>query len=335
MPDQSLLGYWIRRYLTEHLIHERGLSQNTQQSYRDAFRLLLPFASNQRDVTVDRLKVEDVSSELVLAFLTHLEGTRSSMVITRNQRLATIHAFARFVGERCPEYVSWCAHVRLVPFKRHDKSMLAYLEKDEMDALLAAPNRKTEQGRRDHAILLFLYNSGARASEAAAVTKEDLRLDNAGTGSVRLVGKGPKVRFCPLWKNTMSELGHLIRGRSETDRIFVNRYGDPMTRFGLHALVERHTQSASKQVSSLRTKQVSPHTIRHTTATHLLRAGVDINTIRSWLGHASLETTNIYAETDLSMKAKALAACDLGVKRGSSKAAWRNKPTVMEFLQEL
>lgn len=249
--------------------------------------------------------------------------------------MATIHAFARFVGERCPEYISWCTHVRLVPFKRHNKGTLSYLEKNEMDALLAAPNQQAEQGRRDYSILLFLYNSGARASEATAVTKEDLRLDTAGSGSVRLIGKGRKVRFFPLWKNTMTELGHLVRGRSETDRIFVNRYGEPMTRFGLNALVERHTQSASKQVGSLGTKQVSPHTIRHTTATHLLRAGVDINTIRSWLGHVSLDTTNIYAETDLSMKAKALAACDLSVKHGSSRAAWRRNPTVMEFLQAL
>jgi integrase/recombinase XerD len=203
MPDQSSLGYWVRRFLMEHLVHERGLSRNTQQSYRDAFRLFLPFVSSHCGVAVDRLTVENLSSESLRAFLANLESTRASRIVTRNQRLATIHAFARFVGERCPEYVSWCAGIRLVPFKRCDKGSLPYLEKDEMDSLLAAPNRKTEQGQRDYAILLFLYNSGARASEAATVTKEDLSRDSTGTGSVRLQGKGRKVRVCPLWKNTM------------------------------------------------------------------------------------------------------------------------------------
>lgn len=335
MPDHSSLGYWIRRFLLEHLPHERGLSKNTQQSYRDAFRLLLPFVSSQSRVAVDRLTVEDISPEVILSFLRHLESDRASMAVTRNQRLATIHAFARFVGERCPEHVSWCGHIRLVPFKRHDKGTLPYLEKDEIDALLAAPDRRTEQGRRDYAILLFLYNSGARASEAVAVSKEDLQWDPTGAGSVKLNGKGRKVRFCPLWKSTMRELEILVRNRPATDYAFRNRYGDPLTRFGVHALVERYVRSASQQVPSLTKKRVSPHTIRHTTATHLLRAGVDINTIRAWLGHVSLETTNIYAETDLSMKAKALAACDLGLRRSTPKRKWREDLSVMAFLQNL
>ena len=335
MPDHSSLGYWVRRFLLEHLPHERGLSKNTQQSYRDAFRLLLPFVSSQSRVAVDRLTVEDISPEVIMSFLRHLESDRASMAVTRNQRLATIHAFARFVGERCPEYVSWCGHIRLVPFKRHDKGTLPYLEKDEIDALLAAPDRRTEQGRRDYAILLFLYNSGARASEAVAVSKEDLQWDPTRAGSVKLNGKGRKVRFCPLWKSTMRELEFLVRNRSATDYVFRNRYGDPLTRFGVHALVERCVRSASHQVPSLTKKRVSPHTIRHTTATHLLRAGVDINTIRAWLGHVSLETTNIYAETDLSMKAKALAACDLGVRRTTPKRKWREDLSVMAFLQNL
>ena len=335
MPDHSSIGYWVRRFLLEYLPHERGLSKNTQQSYRDAFRLLLPFVSSQSKVAVDRLTIDDISPQVILAFLRHLESDRASRTVTRNQRLATIHAFARFVGERCPEHVSWCGHVRLVPFKRHDKGTVPYLEKNEMDALLSAPDQRTEQGRRDHAILLFLYNSGARASEAVAVTKESLQFDPTGVGSVKLNGKGRKVRFCPLWKSTMKELESLMRKGSETDSVFRNRYGEPLTRFGVHALVERYARSASQQVPSLMKKRVSPHTIRHTTATHLLRAGVDINTIRAWLGHVSLETTNIYAETDLSIKAKALAACEIGDSLSHPKRGWRENPSVMAFLQEL
>jgi site-specific recombinase XerD len=209
------------------------------------------------------------------------------------------------------------------------------MEKDEIDELLRAPNCAIEHGQRDYALLLFLYNSGARATEASGVLIEDLTWDAAGTGSVKIRGKGRKVRFCPLWKKTMAELRPLIRGRDASNPLFLNRYGDPITRFGIHTLVARHAESAATQVPSLKTKRVSPHTIRHTTATHLLRAGVDLNTIRAWLGHVSLDTTNIYAETDLAMKAKALAACDPGGGNRRTKKMWRDDPSIMEFLHRL
>jgi site-specific recombinase XerD len=209
------------------------------------------------------------------------------------------------------------------------------MEKDEIDELLRAPDPATERGQRDYALLLFLYNSGARATEAARISIEDLTWDATGTGSAKIHGKGRKTRFCPLWKKTMSELRPLIRGRDASNPLFLNRYGDPITRFGIHALVARHAESAAIKVPSLKTKRVSPHTVRHTTATHLLRAGVDLNTIRAWLGHVSLDTTNIYAETDLAMKAKALAACDPGGGNRKIKKRWLNDPGIMEFLRTL
>jgi site-specific recombinase XerD len=335
MPDNSSLGYWVRRFLMEYLVHERGLSRNTQQSYRDAFRLFLPYSSRQTRVPVDRLTIDDISPELVVAFLGYLETDRASTAITRNQRLATLHAFARFVAERAPEAAVWCARIRSIPFKRHDRNSVPYLEKEEMDALLSAPDRSTRQGRRDHAILLFLYNSGARATEAVKMAIEDLSWDSTGTGSVKLNGKGRKVRFCPLWKKTMVELKPLIAGRPEACPVFINRYGDEMTRFGLNALVERYVQLAGRSMPSLTRKRVSPHSIRHTTATHLLRAGVDINTIRAWLGHVSIETTNVYAETDLSMKARALEACAPKACHTSRRKRWRDDPGLLEFLQHL
>lgn len=335
MVDVSYAGYWIRRFLVEYLIVERGCSKNTQQSYRDTFRLLLPFAARSSKMAVDTLRVEDITPKVVLAFLAHLETERSCAAVTRNQRLATIHAFSRFVGERCPEYVSWCSAIRLIPFKRRDHNPIPYLEKDEMDGILAVPNRGTAQGRRDHAILLFLYNTGARASEAVHVTVEDMTRDSAGAGIVRLAGKGRKVRFCPLWKQTMDEMGPLVRGRTDASCVFLNHCGNALTRFGLHALVDRYAKQAAVKIPSLADKRVSPHTIRHTTATHLLRAGVDINTIRAWLGHVSIETTNIYAETDLAIKAKALSACDPGIVRSSSKGKWKNNKEVMDFLNGL
>jgi site-specific recombinase XerD len=335
MPDNAAVGFWVRRFLSDHLIHERGVSRNTQQSYRDTFCLFLPFAAARLKSAVDKLIIDDLSPGIVSEFLAHLEQIRSCSVATRNQRLATLHSFARFTGESSPEHVEWCAQIRRVPFKRTWTNPVPYMEKDEIDELLRAPNRAIEHGQRDYALLLFLYNSGARATEAAGILIEDLTWDAAGTGSVKIRGKGRKVRFCPLWKKTMAELRPLIRGRDASNPLFLNRYGDPITRFGIHALVARHAESAATQVPSLKTKRVSPHTIRHTTATHLLRAGVDLNTIRAWLGHVSLDTTNIYAETDLAMKAKALAACDPGGGNRRTKKRWRDDPSVMEFLHKL
>lgn len=335
MRDQRALGPWVRRFLLEHLVGERNLAKNTQYSYRDTLALLVPFASTTTKKPVDKLAVEELSGDVVRAFLNHLERERSCSVRTRNQRLATIHAFARFVGERSPEHVEWCGSVRSVPFKRTDQRPVSYLEKLEMDAILAAPNCQTLQGRRDHVILLFLYNSGARASEAAAVRIGDLDWDSTGTGVVRLRGKGNKTRFCPLWASTMDQLRPLVGGKNEDAVVFLNRYGDPIGRFGIHALVRRNARIAAAQLPSLKTKQVSPHTIRHTTATHLLRAGVDINTVRAWLGHVSIDTTNIYAETDIETKAKALAACELGPGEPRKAGRWKEDQGLMMFLRNL
>jgi site-specific recombinase XerD len=335
MTDHASVGFWIRRFLSEHLMLERGVSRNTQQSYRDTFCLFLPFVADRHKTAVDKLVIDDLSPNIVSDFLLHLERDRSSSVATRNQRLATLHAFARFTGECSPEHVEWCRQIRNVPFKRAGRDPVPYMEKDEIQELLRAPDRASEHGRRDYALLLFLYNSGARASEAVRVVIEDLTWDSTGAGTVKIQGKGRKVRFCPLWRKTMAELQPLIRGRDIAHPLFLNRYGEAMTRFGIHALVTRHADAAMKKMPSLGTKRISPHTIRHTTATHLLRAGVDLNTIRAWLGHVSLDTTNIYAETDLSLKAKALAACDPGGGRHRAKKMWRGDPSVMAFLRKL
>jgi site-specific recombinase XerD len=245
--------------------------------------------------------------------------------------LAAIHALARFVGEHSPEHIAWCGQIRSIPFKKASKTLIPYLEKPEMDALLGAPDRQTPQGRRDHALLLFLYNSGARAHEAAQMLISEL--DLAGC-SVKIRGKGGKERQCPLWPSTVEELKPLIVNRAPAGIVFLNRCGHPITRFGIYAVVERYVQRLQTQMPSLLSKRVSPHSIRHTTATHLLRAGVDINTIRAWLGHVSLDTTNIYAEIDLEMKAKALAKCEV-THPNSSPRHWKDDPALMTFLRAL
>ncbi|MBO9172401.1 MULTISPECIES: tyrosine-type recombinase/integrase, partial [unclassified Rhizobium] len=248
-----------QRLFIKPVMSRQGLKPNIL-----SVKLLLPFASKQGGCAIDRMTVEALTPAVVRKFLDHLEHDRRCSEATRNQRLATIHSLARYIGMRSPVHLAWCSDVRAIPFKKTAKASIGYLEKAEMDALLGQPDRRTNLGVRDHTPFLFLYNSGARADEAARLT-----------------------------------IGSLQLGTS------------PLTRFGIHRIITQYAAAASKMVPSLATKRVSPHTIRHTTAVHLLRAGVDINTIRAWLGHVSLDTTNIYAEVDLEMKAKALAKVDI------------------------
>lgn len=335
MNKANLLGPWVRRFLLEHLVTERNLAHNTQESYRDALRLLLPLLARRARRAVDRLTVDDVTPDRLRLFLKELEDNRSCSVATRNQRLAAIRSLAHFISLHSPEHVAWCGRIRTVPFKKGPHPTVTYLEKAEMDAILTAPDRHTAQGQRDHAVLLFLYNTGARADEAAQTLIGDLDLPQGrrGASSVLIRGKGNKTRRCPLWGETAAELVSLTRGRGPSEHVFLNRCGRPLTRFGIHTLVERYTTRAAVQVPSLRKKRVSPHVIRHTTATHLLRAGVDINTIRAWLGHVSLTTTNVYAEVDLEMKARALSTCE--VKKSKARKPWRADTGLMEFLRSL
>ncbi len=328
----QLLGQWVRRFLVEYIIGERNLSPQTQLSYRDTLRLLLPFVADQCQQTIDQLIVEQISATTVRSFLQYVEESRHCTISTRNQRLAAIRSFASFVAERSPEHIAWCGEIHQIPLKKAMQMAVPYLEKPEMDALLDAPDHNTKQGRRDYALLLFLYNSGARASEAAQLTIGDLTLEQP---SVRLLGKGNKIRYCPLWPSTAKTLTALVLQRQPTQPVFLNRCGQPITRFGIYTMIKRCAQKAVDIVPSLANKRVSPHTLRHTTAVFLLRSGVDINTIRAWLGHTSIDTTKIYADIDLEMKAKALAACEITDETASPTQHWSNDDALMVFLQSL
>ncbi len=332
MRERNLLGPWIRRFLLEHLVVDRNLSRNTQVSYRDTLTLLLPFVGERASTAIDRLSVADITPDFVRAFLAYLEGERECGIVTRNQRLAAIRSLAYFIGAHAPEHLAWCTEVRAIPFKKAAKRVIDYLDKPEMDALLQAPNQRTQLGRRDHAILLFMYNSGARADEAASLCLSNLQLGTSP--SVRILGKGNKWRVCPLWTRTVEALQPLVHGRPESEHVFLGRTGKPITRFGIHRLVTMYAAHACKDVESMRNKRISPHTVRHATAVHLLRSGVDINTIRAWLGHVSLETTNIYAEVDLEMKAKALAKVDVS-DLASHPVQPETLPSLMAFMRGL
>lgn len=334
MCNYHLLGSFVRRFLLEEVVADRNLTLNTQRSYRDSIRLLLRFIADHHAIDPTRVMVEQVTATIVRAFLAHLEEQRGNSVATRNQRLAAIHSLFRFIARQVPELVDHATQIHAIPVRRSAPPAMAYLDKCEIDALLAVPDRRHPQGQRDYALLLLLYNTGARATEAAELTVGAVALDTAP--SARFLGKGRKTRTCPLWPHTATVLRQLLGTRFEGPRdarVFLNVRGESITRFGIHTLLARTVAKAAETTSSLREKRISPHTLRHTTAVHLLRSGVDINTIRAWLGHVSLETTNRYAEVDLEMKAKALETC--AVTNGDRTPVWRNDKDLMAFLSSL
>ena len=339
MPEHHLLGPFIRRFLLEHVVTDRNLSRNTQHNYRDGIRVLLRFMTDRHRIDPADLTVEHVTADVVREFLQYLEQERQNTAATLNQRVSVIHSLFRFIGRLVPELVERASQLQAVPLRRVDQPTVPYLEKPEIDALLATPDRRRRQGQRDYALLLFLYNTGARADEAAHLTRG--ALDLGRPAFVRIVGKGRKMRLCPLWDHTVQILREFLGDRLQDPAeapVFLNVRGQRLTRFGVYAMVERLVARAATRMPSLKTKRVSPHSVRHATAVHLLRAGVDINTIRAWLGHVSLETTNRYAEVDLEMKAKALAACAISESNrpGNPSAAARRKPQdLMAFLASL
>ena len=267
----------------------------------------------------------------MLQFLAYLEVERGCSVPTRNQRLTAIRAFARFVASRDPAHLEWSANVRAIALKKATPQPIGWLSKAEMKALLKVPDRRTHRGRIEHGVLLFLYNTGARVSEATELAVDDLRIErrDGGHALVTLHGKGGKIRQCPLWPRTERVLAQLVRGRTAVDAVFFSRHGRAYTRFGVYRLVRR----CAERVPSLDGRRITPHLIRHTSACHLLQAGVDLNTIRAWLGHVSLDTTNIYAEIDIEMKARAMALCD-AAPSGPDRP-WKQNKGIMAFLGAL
>ena len=259
MRDPRTLGPWLRRFLADYIVTERRLAWNTQRSYRDSFALLLPFVSAKARKPVDRLDVDDLAPLRVLQFLAHLEEERGCSVQTRNQRLAAIRSFARFVASRDPTHLDWCAQIRAIATKKAMPRPISWMTRDEMEALLAVPDRRTPRGRTEHALLLFLYNTGARVSEATRLQVGDLDLGrrDGGHALVTLCGKGGKIRQCPLWPRTENALGELVHRRTGSDDIFISRHRRPYTRFGVYRLVERC--AARVRVSSPEPNPTSPH----------------------------------------------------------------------------
>ena len=290
----------------------------TVRTYRDAVLLFLRFLGRHRKTHPSLLSVRDVEETGVLAFLGYLEQERGNSIQTRNQRLVAIRGLFNYIALQDPVLMEECRQISSIPLKRQSEiPEIGYLEKDEMKTILRLPDRGTSLGRRDHALLLFMYNTGARAQETTDALVSWLSLD--APARVTILGKGRKWRTCPLWHSVARTLRDLVAeqpaGQGAESPLFLNRYGDAMTRFGIWSIVRKYADRAAGVIPSLKKKRVTPHTIRHTTAMHLLQSGVEINVIRSWLGHVNLATTHRYVEIDLEMKRRALESCELAVKR--------------------
>ncbi|UCG89161.1 MAG: tyrosine-type recombinase/integrase [Gemmatimonadota bacterium] len=297
----------LQDFFCQRLVAERNASSRTIASYRDSFRLLLRFAATRLGKSPTSLSVSDLGASLVVDFLRHLETDRGNCARSRNARLAAIRSFMRYVSYRDPVSLQFGQHVLAIPMKRFDRPLLGYLSSEEVEAILAAPDRSTWSGRRDHAMFVTLYNTGARVSELAALTVGDLTLDRGRCA--RINGKGRKERVVPLWKTTVAALKKWLPEVSsgQDTAAFPNRRGLRLSRSGIEKRLQGAVQKACQQCPWLRNRTISPHTFRHTTAMHLLQSGVDITVIAMWLGHESPATTHMYVEADLAMKERALA----------------------------
>lgn len=296
----------VQRFFTDRLCVQMEASRHTVAGYRDTFRLLLQYAGARCGKPPVKLAVEDIDADLVADFLVHTETARGNSARSRNTRLAAIRSFFRYVAMSDPTWLLHCQRILAMPNKRYVKRTVTFLDTDEMAALLAAPDRATWAGRRDHALLLLAIQTGLRASELVGLTVGDVVL---GTGAhIRCIGKGRKERATPLRRETAKLLAAWIgNDRHGNSPLFPSIRGERMSRDALEHLVRKHCLTASRTCPSIGTKRVTPHTLRHSTAMDLLHHGVDPAVIALWLGHENVETTQIYVHADMRMKEKALA----------------------------
>ena len=324
----------LHTYFNDWLVGQRNIARHTILSYRDTWRLFLRFVSQQEQCRVVDITFEHLTAAAVLAFLQHLEAERQVSILTRNCRLAALRSFFTFVADREPVALAQCAAVLRIPTKRGPHRAVCYLEPAEVEVILAQPDQQNAEGQRDHALLALLYNSGARIQEALNLCPKDIRF--APPAQVRLEGKGRKERICPLWSETAEVLAALLRRqpRAPDAPIFVNRYGHPLGASGVRYQLRRYVKSAAAQMPTLRDKHITPHTFRHTAAVCLVAAGVDVTVIRSWLGHANLDTVNRYAQASLETRRQALERIADQADIGKAPS-WKGDDALLTWLESL
>lgn len=326
----------VTTFFTAYLSVERGLAKNTIASYSDTVRLLIDFACDRLGTKPDALHIEQLDRELILAFLDHLESTRRNAAATRNQRLAAIKTFFRFLARSMPELMQLSATVQAIAQKNTAHQPPPSLTEDEVQAILAVPDPGRLLGARDKAMLLLFYNSGARVQEVA-----DLRPEHADRAAavVTLTGKGGKTRSVPLWLQTCQAIGHWLALREHSavssQRLFSDAAGRPLTRFGIGRRVAQLAGRAADACPSLCGRTVTPHVLRHTTALHLVESGVDIAIVKDWLGHADLQTTSAYLEVSLRRKREALAKAPPPYAGPAPEPPRWKEPAIMDFLVRL
>ena len=331
------LGQAVRSFFEDHLPVQKGLRLTSIQSYRDAVRLFLNFVSADLRRPITRLRMEDLTMDRTLAFLKHLEQVRGNHIRTRNQRLAALRTFFTYLATRVPEMLYPAQQVRAIPTKRVPPPQTQFLEREEIVSLLKRLPRQGRHALRDRTLLLVLYNTGARAQEVA-----DLRVEHLDLGDqphARLHGKGDRWRTCPLWTETARHLRMLFEEThppTASGPVFCSRPGTALTRFGIYKIVRKHASFLDR--SGEQPRRVTPHLFRHTAAVHLLEAGVEVNVIRGWLGHVSLDTTNHYAQITLRTKLTAMQACELpsdtlaGPRR---RSGWKEDQELLAWLNAL
>jgi site-specific recombinase XerD len=334
------LGPILYSFFEDHLKIQKGLRQASIKSYRDVMILFLNFIVQTTHCKISRLRLTDLTCERTISFLKYLEKQRGNQIATRNQRLAALHTFFEYAAGRVPEILIEAERVAAIPFKRTPPPETYFLERDEIQTLFASLPTAGRSALRNRTLLLFLYNTGARVQEVAELRIDNLELEPPAR--VRLHGKGDKWRVCPLWAETASLLKNLLKERGATTTpqqpVFTSPQGRALTRFGIYKIIRRLTQSLDKKKNNGKRMVISPHVLRHTTAVHLLEAGVEVNVIRSWLGHVCLDTTNRYAEINLHAKEKALQLCEPPVTSSEAsprKPVWRDDKELLKWLEEL
>ena len=322
----------LQSFFTQRLFEQRSSSGHTIAGYRDAFRLLLRFAAERLDKTPSNLLLEDLAASFIGQFLEHLERDRGNTARTRNARLAAIHSFFRYVALEEPAHALLCQRVLAIPNKRHERRLIEFLHREEIDALVAAPNPSTWIGRRDQTFLIVAVQTGLRVSELIGLRCQDVVL---GTGAhVQCVGKGRKQRGTPLREEAEAMLGSWLLERNglPQDPVFPSIRGGPLSRDAIERLVTKYAKAARQSCPSLNHKKVTPHVLRHSAAMDLLQHGVDRSVIALWLGHESVETTQMYLHADLRLKEQALSrTTPLGVK----PVRYRPDDPLLAFLEGL
>lgn len=311
----------ITKFLREHMPTDRGCSVHTCETYAHAFRLLFLFASRRLGIRPSQICLEQITTELVLDFLAHIEEQRGNTAATRNGRLAAIKAFFRYVEFRVPSALAQVRQINAIRGKPHDQMLVRHMTMDEVRGILDAPDITTRLGIRDRAMLHLCFASGLRVSELVGLPLESLSLQR--TPSIHVLGKGRRERCLPLWKETTVDLRAwlAVRGKASVPELFVNAEGAAMTRAGFEYILDKHVRTATKRCSSLTGRSVSPHQLRHSCALIMLQATRDIRKVALWLGHADIRTTEIYLRVDPTQKLEAVeAVLPLGLRRGRFKA---------------